>query len=36
MLLGVSAASAEIAGKSLELVREVIPSARRVAAFANI
>jgi putative ABC transport system substrate-binding protein len=32
---GVSAASAEIAGKSLELVREVIPSARRVAVMAN-
>jgi putative tryptophan/tyrosine transport system substrate-binding protein len=32
---GVSAASAEIAGKSLELIREVIPSARRVAVLAN-
>jgi putative ABC transport system substrate-binding protein len=33
---GVSAASAEIAGKSIELVREVIPSARRIAALANL
>jgi putative ABC transport system substrate-binding protein len=32
---GVSAASAEIAGKSLELVREVLPSARRVAVLVN-
>ena len=31
---GVSAASAEIAGKSLELVREVLPSARRLAVLA--
>jgi putative ABC transport system substrate-binding protein len=32
---GVSAATAEIAGKSLELVRETISSARRVAVLAN-
>jgi putative ABC transport system substrate-binding protein len=32
---GVSAASAEIAGKNLELIREVIPSARRVAVLAH-
>jgi putative tryptophan/tyrosine transport system substrate-binding protein len=32
---GVSAATAELAGKSLELVREAIPSARRVAVLAN-
>ena len=32
---GTSAASAELAGKSLELLREVIPSARRVAVLAN-
>ncbi|WP_164938023.1 ABC transporter substrate-binding protein [Bradyrhizobium guangxiense] len=32
---GVSAATAELAGKSLELVREVIPSARRIAVLAN-
>jgi putative ABC transport system substrate-binding protein len=32
---GVSAASAEIAGKSLELMREVIPSAHRVAVLVN-
>jgi putative ABC transport system substrate-binding protein len=32
---GTSAASAELAGKSLELIREVIPSARRVALLAN-
>ncbi|MCP4621422.1 MAG: ABC transporter substrate-binding protein [Bradyrhizobium sp.] len=31
---GVSAASAKIAGKSLELVREVLPSARRLAVLA--
>jgi len=31
---GISAASADIAGKSLELVREVIPTARRVAVLA--
>jgi putative ABC transport system substrate-binding protein len=31
---GVSAASAEIAGKSLELAREVLPSARRLAVLA--
>ena len=34
-LTGLSAASAELTGKSLELIREVIPSARRVAALAN-
>jgi putative ABC transport system substrate-binding protein len=34
-ITGVSAATAEIAGKSLELIREVIPSARRVAILAN-
>jgi len=32
---GVSAATAELAGKSLELVREALPSARRVAVLAN-
>src|SRR3954452_15248147 len=32
---GVSAATAELAGKSLELVRETMPSARRVAVLAN-
>ncbi|MGB8398777.1 ABC transporter substrate-binding protein [Bradyrhizobium sp.] len=32
---GMSAATAELAGKSLELVREVMPSARRVAVLAN-
>jgi putative tryptophan/tyrosine transport system substrate-binding protein len=32
---GVSAATAEIAGKSLEIIREVLPSARRVAVLAN-
>ena len=32
---GMSAASAELAGKSLELIREVIPSARLVAVLAN-
>ena len=32
---GVSAATAELVGKSLELVRETIPSARRVAVLAN-
>jgi putative tryptophan/tyrosine transport system substrate-binding protein len=32
---GVSAASVETAGKSLELIREVIPSARRVAVLAD-
>src|SRR5262249_1553608 len=32
---GMSGASAEIAGKSLELIREVIPSARRVAVLAD-
>jgi len=33
-ITGVSAASAKIAGKSLELVREVLPSARRLAVLA--
>jgi putative ABC transport system substrate-binding protein len=32
---GLSAATAELAGKSLELVREVLPSAKRVAALAD-
>jgi putative ABC transport system substrate-binding protein len=32
---GMSGAAAEIAGKSLELIREVVPSARRVAVLAN-
>ena len=32
---GLSAATAELAGKSLELVREVLPSTRRVAALAD-
>ena len=32
---GLSAATAELAGKSLELVREVLPSVRRVAALAD-
>jgi putative ABC transport system substrate-binding protein len=32
---GVSAATAELAGKSLELIREALPSARRVAVLAN-
>jgi len=32
---GVSAATAELAGKSLELVREALPSARKVAVLAN-
>lgn len=34
-ITGISAATAELAGKSLELIREVIPSARRVAVLAN-
>lgn len=34
-LTGMSAASAELAGKSLELIREVIPSVRRAAVLAN-
>jgi putative ABC transport system substrate-binding protein len=33
---GVSAASAEIAGKSVELVREILPSAQRIAIIANL
>lgn len=32
---GLSAAAAELAGKSLELIREILPSARRVAALAD-
>jgi len=32
---GLSAATAELAGKSLELIREILPSARRVAALAD-
>jgi putative ABC transport system substrate-binding protein len=32
---GVSAATAELVGKSLELVRETLPSARRIAVLAN-
>jgi putative ABC transport system substrate-binding protein len=32
---GVSAATAELAGKTLELIREALPSARRVAVLAN-
>jgi putative ABC transport system substrate-binding protein len=32
---GVSGATAELGGKNLELIREVLPSARRVAALAN-
>jgi putative tryptophan/tyrosine transport system substrate-binding protein len=32
---GLSAATAELAGKSLELIREIMPSARRVAALAD-
>jgi putative ABC transport system substrate-binding protein len=32
---GLSAATAELAGKSLELVREILPSAKRVAALAD-
>jgi putative ABC transport system substrate-binding protein len=34
-ITGMSVASAELAAKSLELVREVLPSARRVAVLAN-
>lgn len=34
-ITGMSVASAELAAKSLELIREVIPSARRVAVLAN-
>jgi putative ABC transport system substrate-binding protein len=33
---GVSAASAEIVGKSVELVREILPSAQRIAVIANM
>ena len=32
---GLSAATAELAGKSLELIREILPSAKRVAALAD-
>jgi len=32
---GLSAATAELAGKSLELIREILPAARRVAALAD-
>jgi putative ABC transport system substrate-binding protein len=32
---GLSAATAEVAGKSVELLREVLPSARRIAVLAN-
>jgi putative ABC transport system substrate-binding protein len=32
---GLSAATAELAGKSLELIREVLPSARRIAALSD-
>ncbi len=34
-ITGLSAATAELAGKSLELIREILPSARRVAALAD-
>jgi len=34
-ITGLSAATAELAGKSLELVREILPSAHRVAALAD-
>jgi len=34
-ITGISVASAELAAKSLELIREVLPSARRVAVLAN-
>ena len=34
-ITGLSAATAELAGKSLELVREILPSARRVGALAD-
>jgi putative ABC transport system substrate-binding protein len=34
-ITGLSAASAEIAGKSVELIREVVPSARRIAVLLN-
>jgi putative ABC transport system substrate-binding protein len=34
-ITGLSAATAELAGKSLELVREILPSVRRVAALAD-
>ena len=34
-ITGMSAAAAEVAGKSLELIRELIPSARRIAVLAN-
>lgn len=34
-ITGLSAATAELAGKSIELIREVLPSAKRVAALAD-
>ncbi|MBL0899707.1 MAG: ABC transporter substrate-binding protein [Reyranella sp.] len=34
-LTGVSTATAELAGKSVELLKEILPAARRIAAFAN-
>jgi putative ABC transport system substrate-binding protein len=34
-ITGLSAATAELAGKSLELIREIVPSAKRVAALAD-
>jgi putative ABC transport system substrate-binding protein len=34
-ITGLSAATAELAGKSLELIREILPSAKRVAALAD-
>src|SRR5262245_30126366 len=34
-ITGLSAATAELAGKSLELIRELLPSAKRVAALAD-
>src|SRR5262249_34067241 len=34
-ITGLSAATAELAGKSLELIREILPSAHRVAALAD-
>jgi putative ABC transport system substrate-binding protein len=34
-ITGLSAATAELAGKSLELIREILPSVRRVAALAD-
>ena len=34
-LTGLSAATAEVAGKSVELIREILPSARRIAVLAS-